>query len=209
MIKKLSKKYEQIKFISFSRNFGKEAAIYAGLENSSGDFVVLMDADLQDPPSLLPQMYSGIKSGDYDCVATRRSSRKGEPFFRSLFTKAFYRIINMISKTKIVNGARDYRIMTRQMVDSILRVSEYNRFSKGIFSWVGFETKWLEYENIERQNGETNWSFWKLLIYAIEGIMSFSTTPLYLSAITGIIFSFLAVIFMITIIVRTSSLVML
>ena len=203
LIKKLSKKYEQIKFISFSRNFGKEAAIYAGLENSSGDFVVLMDADLQDPPSLLPQMYSGIKSGDYDCVATRRSSRKGEPFFRSVFTKAFYRIINMISKTKIVNGARDYRIMTRQMVDSILRVSEYNRFSKGIFSWVGFETKWLEYENIERQNGETNWSFWKLLIYAIEGIMSFSTTPLYLSAITGIIFSFLAVIFMITIIVRT------
>jgi len=203
LIKKLSKEHEQIKFISFSRNFGKEAAIYAGLENCSGDFVILMDADLQDPPSLLPQMYSYIKSGDYDCVATRRSSRKGEPIMRSIFTRAFYKIINMISKTKIVNGARDFRIMTRQMVNSILKVSEYNRFSKGIFSWVGYETKWLEYENIERQNGETNWSFWKLLIYANEGIMSFSTTPLYISAIIGIIFSILAVIFMIIIIIRT------
>jgi len=203
LIKKLSKENEQIKFISFSRNFGKEAAIYAGLENSSGDFVILMDADLQDPPSLLPQMYSFIKSGEYDCVATRRTSRKGEPVIRSFFTRAFYRIINMISETKIVNGARDFRIMTRQMVNSILKVSEYNRFSKGIFSWVGFETKWLEYENIERQNGETNWSFWKLLIYATEGIMSFSTTPLYISTLTGIIFSILAVIFMIIIIIRT------
>ena len=203
LIKKLSKDHEEIKFISFSRNFGKEAAIYAGLKNSSGDFIILMDADLQDPPSLLPQMYSFIKSGVYDCVATRRTSRKGEPAIRSVFTQAFYKIINMISETKIVNGARDFRIMTRQMVNSILKLSEYNRFSKGIFSWVGFETKWLEYDNIERHDGETSWSFWKLLIYAIEGITSFSTTPLYISTIIGIVFSILAVIFMIIIIIRT------
>ena len=203
LIKKLSKEHEQIKFISFSRNFGKEAAIYAGLKNSSGDFIILMDADLQDPPSLLPQMYSFIKSGEYDCVATRRTSRKGEPIIRSFFTRAFYKIINMISETKIIDGARDFRLMTRQMVNSILKLSEYNRFSKGIFSWVGFETKWLEYENIERHDGETNWSFWKLLIYAIEGITSFSTTPLYISTIIGIIFSILAVISMIIIIIRT------
>ena len=203
LIKKLSDEHEQIKFISFSRNFGKEAAIYAGLGNSSGDFVILMDADLQDPPSLLPQMYSIVKSGEYDCVATRRTSRKGEPAVRSMFTQAFYKIINMISETKIVNGARDFRIMTRQMVDSILKVSEYNRFSKGIFSWVGYETKWLEYKNIERQKGQTNWSFWKLLVYAMDGIVSFSTTPLYISTITGIIFSILAVISVIIIIIRT------
>lgn len=203
IIKKLSKDCEEIKFISFSRNFGKEAAIYAGLKNSSGDFIILMDADLQDPPVLLPQMYSFIKSGLYDCVATRRTSRKGEPVIRSFFTESFYKIINVISKTKIVNGARDFRIMTRQMVNSILEVSEYNRFSKGIFSWVGFKTKWLEYENIERQQGQTNWSFWKLSIYALDGIISFSTAPLYLSTITGIIFSLLAVISMIIIIIRT------
>ena len=203
LLKKLSKDNDRIKFISFSRNFGKEAAIYAGLKNSSGDFIILMDADLQDPPSLLPQMYSFIKSGVYDCVATRRTSRKGEPAIRSVFTQAFYKIINMISETKIVNGARDFRIMTRQMVNSILKLSEYNRFSKGIFSWVGFETKWLEYENIERHDGKTSWSFWKLLIYAIEGITSFSTTPLYISTIIGIVFSILAVIFMIIIIIRT------
>jgi glucosyltransferase len=203
LIKRLSKYDEQIKYISFSRNFGKEAAIYSGLENSSGDFIILMDADLQDPPSLLPQMYSFIKSGEYDCVATRRISRKGEPVIRSVFTRAFYKVINIISETKIVDGARDYRLMTRQMVDSILKVSEYNRFSKGIFSWVGFETKWLEYENIERKHGETNWSFWKLLIYAFDGIMSFSTFPLYISTVTGIVFSILAVIFMMIIIIRT------
>jgi len=203
VIKKLNEDNDQVKFISFSRNFGKEAAIYAGLENSSGDYVLLIDSDLQDPPSLIPQMYSFIKSGDYDCVATRRISRKGEPIIRSFFTRAFYRIINMISDTKIVDGARDYRLMTRQMVDSILKVNEYNRFSKGIFSWVGFETKWLEYENIERKEGESNWSFWNLFIYAFEGIMSFSTVPLYISTITGIFLSILAVIFTIFIIIRT------
>lgn len=203
VIKKLGRKHEKVKFISFSRNFGKEAAIYAGLENSTGDFVVLMDSDLQDPPSLLPQMYSFIKSSDYDCVATRRVTRKGEPIIRSFFTRAFYKLINLISETKIVDGARDYRLMTRQMVDSILKVSEYNRFSKGIFSWVGFEMKWLEYENIERKSGESNWSFWKLLIYAFEGIVSFSTFPLHISTIMGIILSILAVIFMIIIVIRT------
>lgn len=203
VIKKLSKTDEKIKFISFSRNFGKEAAIYAGLENSSGDFISLIDSDLQDPPSLLPQMYSFIKSGNYDSVATRRISRKGEPIIRSCFTRAFYKIINLISDTKIVDGARDYRLMTRPMVNSILKMNEYNRFSKGIFSWVGFETKWLEYENIERKEGESNWSFWKLFTYAIDGIMSFSTFPLYLSTIIGILFSILAVISMIIIVTRT------
>lgn len=146
--------HEQIKFISFSRNFGKEAAIYAGLEKSSGDFILLMDSDLQDPPSLLPKMYSLIKFGKYDCVAARRISRKGEPAIRSFFTRSFYKIINLISETKIVDGARDFRLMTRQMVTAIFAVSEYNRFSKGIFLWVGFETKWLEYENIERKFGK-------------------------------------------------------
>ncbi|HML05700.1 MAG TPA: glycosyltransferase family 2 protein [Methanobacterium sp.] len=203
LIKKLNREHEHIKFISFSRNFGKESAIYAGLENSSGDFVVLMDSDLQDPPSLLPEMYSFIKSSDYDCIATRRVTRKGESIIRSFFTRAFYRLINLISDTKIVDGARDYRLMTRQMVDSILKVSEYNRFSKGIFSWVGFKTKWLEYENIERKSGESNWSFWKLWIYAFEGIVSFSTFPLHISTIIGIILSILAVIFMIIIVIRT------
>jgi len=203
VIKELGKNNDQIKFISFSRNFGKEAAIYAGLENSTGDFIILMDSDLQDPPSILPQMYSFIKSGAYDCVATRRISRKGEPVIRSFFTRAFYKIINLISETKIVDGARDYRLMTRPMVESILKVNEYNRFSKGIFSWVGFKTRWLEYENIERKHGESNWSFWKLFIYAIDGIMSFSTFPLYISTITGIIFSILAVISMLVIIIRT------
>lgn len=203
VIKKLSKNNEQIKFISFSRNFGKEAAIYAGLENSSGDLILLMDSDLQDPPSLLSQMHSIIKSGEYDCVAARRISREGEPVIRSFFTRAFYKIINAISETKIVDGARDFRLMTRPMVDSILKVSEYNRFSKGIFSWVGFKTKWLEYENIERKNGESNWSFWKLLVYALDGIMSFSAFPLYLSTIVGIFLSVLALIFIIIIIIRT------
>jgi len=203
LLKKLSKDNDRIKFISFSRNFGKEAAIYAGLKNSSGDFIIVMDADLQDPPSLLPQMYSSVKSGTYDCVATQRISRKGEPIIRSFFTRTFYKIINLVSETKIVDGARDYRLMTRQMVDSILQIGEYNRFSKGIFSWVGFKTKWLQYENIGRQTGESNWSFWKLLGYAFDGIMSFSTSPLYITTILGIVLSILAVIFMIIIFIRT------
>ena len=164
VIKKLKKKDKRVKYLSFSRNFGKEAAMYAGLENSNGDYVVLMDADLQDPPKLLNEMYKIVKEEGYDCVATRRVTRKGEPPIRSFFARMFYKIINKISKIEMVDGARDYRFMTRQMVDSIISLKEYNRYSKGLFSFVGFKTKWLEYENIERVAGETKWSFWKLFI---------------------------------------------
>jgi len=201
--KELSKKDDRLKYISFSRNFGKESAIYAGLKNSHGDYVVIMDADLQDPPSMLPKMLYYIKNEDYECVATRRISRKGEPIIRSFFANIFYKIINRLSDIKIVDGARDYRMMRKVVVDSILELYEYNRFSKGIFSWVGFETKWLEYENIERTNGESTWSFFNLLKYSLEGITSFSTVLLHISTISGIIFSFLSFIFMIFIIFRT------
>ena len=161
ILRDLSKKDKRVRYASFSRNFGKEAAMYAGFENSKGDYVVVMDADLQDPPSLLPEMFKYIKEEDYDSVATRRVTRKGEPPIRSFFARMFYKIINKISKADIVDGARDYRLMTRQMVDSILSMKEYNRFSKGIFGWVGFKTKWIAYENIERVAGETKWNFWK------------------------------------------------
>lgn len=204
IIKKLSKTDDRIKYLSFSRNFGKESAIYAGLKNSSGDYVGIMDADLQDPPSLLPEMISSIKKEGYDCVATRRISRKGEPFLRSLFANGFYKVINTLSDIKIVNGARDYRVMNRVMVDSILEISEYNRFSKGIFAWVGFETKWLEYENIERPEGESTWSFRSLLKYSLEGIVSFSTSLLNISTITGIVFSLISFILIIAIIIKTT-----
>ena len=186
-IKRLREKDDKVHMISFSRNFGKEAAIYAGLENSKGDYVVVMDADLQDPPALLPEMFAGIEEG-YESVATRRVNRKGEPVIRSFFAKMFYRIMRKISKADIVDGARDYRLMTRKFVDSVLKISEYNRFTKGIFGWVGFETKWITFENIERQKGQTKWSFWKLLIYSIEGIVGFSTVPLAFASVVGIIF---------------------
>ena len=186
-IKRLHEKDDRVHMISFSRNFGKEAAIYAGLENSKGDYVVVMDADLQDPPALLPEMFAGIEEG-YESVATRRVNRKGEPVIRSFFAKMFYRIMRKISKADIVDGARDYRLMTRKFVDSVLKISEYNRFTKGIFGWVGFETKWITFENIERQKGQTKWSFWKLLIYSIEGIVGFSTVPLAFASVVGIIF---------------------
>ena len=186
-IKRLREKDDRVHMISFSRNFGKEAAIYAGLENSKGDYVVVMDADLQDPPALLPEMFAGIEEG-YESVATRRVNRKGEPVIRSFFAKMFYRIMRKISKADIVDGARDYRLMTRKFVDSVLKISEYNRFTKGIFGWVGFETKWITFENIERQKGQTKWSFWKLLIYSIEGIVGFSTVPLAFASVVGIIF---------------------
>ena len=163
VIKKLKEEDERVRMLSFSRNFGKEAAMYAGLENSKGDYVVIMDVDLQDPPALLPQMYAHIKEG-FDSVATRRVTRKGEPPIRSFFARCFYRLMKHISKTEIMDGARDYRMMTRQMVNAILQMQEYNRFTKGIYGWVGFETKWLEYENVERVKGETKWNFWKLLV---------------------------------------------
>ena len=201
-VKKLNEKDDRVKLVSFSRNFGKEAAIYAGFSKSKGDYVVMMDADLQDPPSLLPEMFRYIEEG-YDSVATRRVSRKGEPVIRSFFARLFYKLINKISKTDIVDGARDYRLMTRQVVDAILSIGEYNRFSKGIFGWVGFNTKWVEYENVERTKGETKWSFWGLFLYSIEGIIAFSTAPLAFASIMGVLFCVIAFVIIIMIIVRS------
>lgn len=201
-VKALRGRDERVRLISFSRNFGKESAIYAGLHKSKGDYVVMMDADLQDPPSLLPEMFSYIKEG-YDSVATRRVTRKGEPPIRSFFARMFYRLINKISKTEIVDGARDYRLMTRQVVDSILSMPEYNRFTKGIFGWVGFSTKWLEFQNVERIHGETKWSFWKLFIYALDGIIAFSTVPLALASIMGVLFCFIAFLLIFVIVIKT------
>ena len=203
ILKKLHQKDKRVRYISFSRNFGKEAAMYAGLENSKGDYVTLMDADLQDPPSLLEEMYKAIEEEGYDCVATRRVTRKGEPPIRSFFARMFYRFINKLSKIEMVDGARDYRLMKRKVVDAITNMKEYNRYSKGLFSFVGFKTKWLEYENINRVAGETKWSFWKLFIYAIEGIAAFSTTPLVLSAVMGITFCLISFIMIIFIIIKT------
>lgn len=202
-VKKLRAKDERVHLVSFSRNFGKEAGMYAGLEKSRGDYVVLMDVDLQDPPSLLPEMYSYMEQG-YDSVATRRVSRKGEPPIRSFFARRFYQLMKHISRTEIMDGARDYRLMTRQMVDAILQMQEYNRFTKGIYGWVGFQTKWLEYENVERAKGETKWNFWKLLIYSLEGITAFSTVPLSIAAIMGVLFCVLAFVLITFIVVRTS-----
>ncbi len=190
-VKSLKERDERVRLVSFSRNFGKESAMYAGLEKSKGDYVVIMDVDLQDPPALLPEMYSYILQG-YDSVATRRVSRKGEPAIRSFFARCFYKLMKRISQTEIMDGARDYRMMTRQMVDSILQLKEYHRFTKGIYGWVGFKTKWLEFENVERIKGETKWSFWKLLKYSIEGITAFSTAPLMFASFMGVIFCVLA-----------------
>lgn len=201
--RQLAKKDKRVRYISFSRNFGKEAAMLAGLEYSTGDYVAIMDADLQDPPSMLQEMYEGIKNEGYDCVATRRVSRKGEPPIRSFFAKCYYKLINKISNTEIVDGARDYRLMSRQMVDSILSLKEYNRFSKGIFSWVGYNTKWLEYKNVERVAGTTKWSFWKLFLYSLESIVAFSTVPLSISSVIGILFFLISIIMIIFIIIRT------
>lgn len=199
----LNNKDNRVRYISFSRNFGKEAAMLAGLEASRGDYVAIMDVDLQDPPCLIKEMYEALKNEDYDCIATRRVSRDGEPPIRSFFAKCYYKIINKISKTEIVDGARDFRLMTRQMVDSILELKEYNRFSKGIFSWVGYNTKWLEYKNVERVAGTTKWSFWKLFLYSIESIVAFSTVPLSIAAVMGIFFCFIAFIMIIVIIIKT------
>lgn len=194
---------ERVKFISFSRNFGKEAGLYAGLQQATGDYVAVMDVDLQDPPEMLPEMLQIIREEEYDCVGTRRVSRDGEPPIRSFFARQFYRIINNISETEIVDGARDYRLMTRQIVNAILSMEEYNRFSKGIFSWVGFDTKYLEYKNQERVAGETSWSFWSLFKYSLDGIVAFSELPLAFASFVGF-FSFLAaMIAMFVIVIRT------
>ena len=202
VIKDLYRKDKRVRFISFSRNFGKEAAMYAGLQNAKGDYVAVMDADLQDPPELLMEMYECLLTKEYDCVATKRSTRSGEPIIRSFFARMFYRIINKISKTDIVDGARDYRLMNRKMVDGILAMSEYNRFSKGIFGWVGYNTKWISYENIERVAGKTKWSFWKLMIYSVEGIIAFSTGPLAIASFFGVVFCLVAFLGIIVIFIR-------
>ena len=202
-IKQIAKNDKLVKYISFSRNFGKEAAMLAGLEASTGDYVTVMDIDLQDPPSLLKEMLRLIEEDGYDIVGTRRVTRKGEPPIRSFFARRFYKLINKMSKVEMVDGARDYRLMTRQVVDSILELKEYNRYSKGLFSYVGFNTKWLEYENVERVAGETKWSFWKLVVYAIEGIVAFTTIPLTIATLIGLIFCLIAFIMIVVIIVKT------
>ena len=202
-ILELSRRDSRVKYISFSRNFGKEAGIYAGLENATGDYVVIMDADLQDPPALLPEMYRAVTEEGYDCVGSRRVTRKGEPPIRSFFARLFYKLINKMSDAEIVDGARDFQMMNRQVVEAILSMGEYNRFSKGIFGWIGFKKKWLEYENIERVAGETKWSFWKLFLYAIEGIVAFSTTPLVISSVFGLLCCALALVMIVVVIVRT------
>ena len=203
LIKKLHSVSESIHYLSFSRNFGKEAAIFAGLQHASGDLVAVMDVDLQDPPSLLPEMIKAVKEEGYDCVGTRRVSRKGEPVVRSFFARCFYRLINRMSKTEIVDGARDYQLMNRKVVSAILSMGEYNRFSKGIFGWVGYKKKWLEYENVERAAGETKWSFWKLFAYAMDGITAFSTAPLVFASVLGVIFCLAAFIMILVIVIKT------
>lgn len=203
MLRELSEKDKRVRYISFSRNFGKEAGMYAGLENARGDYVVIMDADLQHPPAFIPAMYNYVSKEGYDCATTRRVSRKGESKIRSWFAMKFYKIMNKISQTEIVDGAQDFRFMTRQMVDAIISMKEYNRFSKGIFSWVGFNVKYIEYENVERAAGTTAWSFWKLFMYSLEGIFAFSTAPLALASLLGILSCLVAFIWIIVIIVKT------
>lgn len=194
---------DRARYISFSRNFGKEAAMYAGLKNAKGDYVAVMDADMQDPPALLPEMYEVLQSGEFDSVATRRVDRKGEPPIRSFFARCFYKLINKISDADIVDGARDFRLMKREMVDAIVSVGEYNRFSKGIFGWVGFKTKWLPYENVERVAGETKWSFWKLFKYSLQGIIAFSTAPLAIASVLGLLSCFAAFVMICVIVIKT------
>lgn len=201
-MRELRKKDQRVKYVSFSRNFGKEAAIYAGLTHATGDYVVIMDADLQDPPSLLPEMYRAVTKEGYDSAATRRVTRKGEPPIRSFFARCFYRMMNRISDVELMDGARDYRLMSRQYVDALLSLQEYNRFSKGLFGWVGFRTKWIEFENVERIAGETKWSFWKLFKYSLDGIVAFSSTPLYISSVLGAGMCGVAVLAILFIIIR-------
>lgn len=203
LVKQMRESDERVHYVSFSRNFGKEAGIYAGLQAATGDYVSLIDADLQDPPSLVKEMYETLKTESYDCVATRRTDRKGEPPIRSFFAKQFYKLINNISDTEVVDGARDFRLMTRQMVNAILDMSEYNRFSKGIFGWVGFRTKWIAFENVERVAGQTKWSFMGLFLYSLEGIIAFSTRPLMIASLFGILFCLIAFLMISVIIAKT------
>ena len=202
ILKDMAKTDERVKYISFSRNFGKEAAMYAGFCNVTGDYAAVMDADMQDPPALLPEMMKIIKEGEYDSVATRRVNRKGEPKIRSFFANMFYKIMKKISDVDIVDGARDFRLMKREMVNAIVAMSEYNRFSKGIFGWIGFKTYWLPYKNVERVAGKTKWNFWKLLKYSIDGIINFSETPLKLASWSGIFFTFVAAVVLLIVFIR-------
>ncbi|MDE1548169.1 glycosyltransferase family 2 protein [Jeotgalibaca caeni] len=203
ILRELATTDSRVHYFSFSRNFGKEAAIYAGLQHAEGDYVAVMDVDLQDPPELLPSMYRTLKTEDYDCVGTKRVNREGEPRIRSFFAKYFYKLINRISDTDIVDGARDYRLMTRKMVDAVLEMTEYNRFSKGIFSWVGFETKYLEYSNVERHAGKTSWSFWGLFKYSLDGIVAFSEVPLAIASFIGFITFVIAILLALFFAIRT------
>lgn len=205
VIKKLNEQDDSVHYVSFSRNFGKEAALYAGLEHAKGEYVVTMDVDLQDPPYLIPEMIRCIEEEGYDSVATRRVTRKGEPPIRSFFARRFYSLINKISDADIVDGARDFRMMKRNMVDAILSMPEYNRFTKGIFGWVGFNTKWLEFQNVERAAGETKWSFWKLFRYALEGIIAFSTVPLTIVSLIGVIVCVIAFLFLLFVLIRAAA----
>lgn len=202
LIKQMAEEDERVHYLSFSRNFGKEAAIFAGLEHAGGDYVAVMDADLQDPPEYLLPMYRGIVEEGYDAVAMRRVNRKGEPLIRSVAARAFYKLINRLSKTQIADGARDYRMMTRQMVEAVCRLREVNRFSKGIFGWVGFNVKWLEYENATRAAGESKWSFGRLCWYSLEAITAFSAVPLAIASILGIVLCLISAIAVIFIILR-------
>ena len=202
-LKRLASLDERVHYLSFSRNFGKEAAMVAGLRHATGNYVAVMDADLQDPPALLVEMVALIRTGEYDCIGTKRVDRKGEPPIRSFFARQFYHLINRISATEIVDGARDFRLMTRQMVDAVLEMTEYNRFSKGIFSWVGFETKYLSYENQERVAGKTTWSFWSLFKYSLDGIVAFSEAPLAIAAFTGFLSFAVAILAALILTVRT------
>lgn len=202
ILKGFAEKDEHVTYLSLSRNFGKEAAMYAGFCNASGDYVAVMDADMQDPPALLPEMVKMLETGGYDSVATRRVNREGEPPIRSWFARKFYKLINRISDADIVDGARDFRLMKREMVDAIVAMSEYNRFSKGIFGWIGFKTYWLPYQNVERVAGETKWNFWKLLKYAFDGIINFSEVPLSIASWSGIGMAFVASIMLVVIIIR-------
>lgn len=203
VLRSLAEADKRVRFLSFSRNFGKEAGMLAGLQHAKGDFVALMDADLQDPPSLLPELYHAVTQEGYDCAATRRTTRQGEPPIRSFFARQFYRLINRISDADIVDGARDYRLMRRSVVNAILSLGEYNRFSKGIFGWVGFKTKWIPYENVERVAGETKWSFWKLFRYSLEGIVGFSTVPLAMASVLGVVLCLAAAVAILVIVVKT------
>ena len=201
-MRKLAEEHSYIHYVSFSRNFGKEAAIYAGLSNAQGDYIVTMDADMQDPPALLPQMINKLESGEVDCVATRRITRKGEKKIRSFGARMFYKVIRKMANIDIADGTRDYQMMTRQMVNSVLSLTEYNRFSKGIFEWVGYRKAWIEFENVERAAGETKWSFWKLFLYSVEGIINFSSMPLMISSFLGMVMTGISILAILFIVIR-------